>query len=326
MSKTWCALLLLLPVLASFPTGCATHRPPENQPLSPSELEQFFSSAQDERRFWLTKYESNQGPVFSGAHRLHTEKFARVAFETPNHLPVPMIALRLRTQEERAALIDTSARTSWIEFDLARNTGVIPIGPPSYQLYATHVNDPVPGYLSVAPRLIIDELHVDTALIYVKAEHGPLTHLTRRQKELRAPIVLGSEFIRAFHFVQFDYPNRTVLFSTTTPYQTRENRLIASVPMGDYHGIIAAEGFIDDQRTPFFLDSLGDYAVASSFEPGATVRRVMLGDLVLRNQPHTDLSALELGIPDIPRIGREVLSRFVVTFDVRNRLIHFERP
>ncbi len=237
-----------------------------------------------------------------------------------------MIAVRLRLPQEFPALIDTSARSSWIEFGLGREMGMIPIGPPSYRQYAAHVNDPIPGYLSVASRLIIDTLHVDTALIYVKAAHGPLTLLTREENELSAPIILGAEFIRAFHFVQIDYPNRTVLFSTTTPYKTDGDRLLASVPMRDYHGSIAVEGFFDGQGTPFLLDSLGDFAVSSAFDPGATVQQIMIGNLVMRNVAHTNSAETGLGFPDVPRIGRQVLSRYIVTFDGKNRLVHFERP
>ena len=319
-------LLLLLLAAAWFNTGCAGPRPVENRPLSAREMEQFFSRAQDERRFWLTKYESDQGPVFSGAHRLHADKFALMPFEGHRNLPVPKIAVRLRSPQEHAALIDSSARANWIEFGLAQTAGVIPIGPPSYQLFAAHVNDAIPGYLSVASRLILDQLHVDTALLYVKAAHGPMTELTRDEKALRAPIILGSEFLRAFHFVQINYPARTVLFSTTTPYEADPDRLLTSVPMRELNGIIAVEGYFDDQRTPFLLDTLGDYSVASNFESHQTVQQIIIGDLVLRNQPHAEASTLDLGMLEVPRIGRRILSRYIVTFDRRNRLIHFERP
>lgn len=318
------AQLLCLLILAVFLTGCASRRAAKVHPLSAQELEQFFSRAQDERRFWLTKYESDQGPVFTGAHRLHNDKFALMPFETRRKLPVPMISARLRTPQEHVALIDTSARASWIEFGLGREMGLIPIGPPSYRLYAAHVNDPIPGYLGVAPRLIIDQLHVDTALFYVKAAHGPLTLLTREDKDLRAPMVLGADFIRAFHFVQIDYPNRTVLFSTTTPYKTDPDRLIASVPMRNYNGSIVVTGSIGDRDTPMLLDSLGDFAVAC--DPGKNAQQVMFGDLVLRNPTYTDIHTTGLGFPDVPRIGRHVLSRFIVTFDGKSRQIHFERP
>ncbi len=324
MTNTSGAYLLCALILTTFLTGCAGRRAAEVHPLSAKKLEQFFSRAQDERRFWLTKYESDQGPVFSGAHRLHNDKFALLSFETRRNLPVPMIAVRLRAPQEHAALIDTSARSSWIEFGMAREMGLIPIGPPSYRLYAAHVNDPIPGYLSVASRLIMDQLHVDSALFYVKAAHGPLTLLTREDKDLRAPIVLGADFIRAFHFVQIHYPNRTVLFSTTTPYKTDPDRLIASVPMRDYNGSIAVTGFVGDQDTPFLLDTLGDFFVAC--DPAMNAQQVMIGDLVLRNPTYTDIHALGLGFPDVPRIGREVLRRFIVTFDGKSRQIHLERP
>ncbi len=324
MFKHACVLFLL--ALMLLPSGCASRRPAEIQPLSPRELEQFFSRAQDERRFWLTKYESDQGPVFAGAHRLHTGKFAYVPFEARRQKPVPMISIRFRSPEEYMALIDASARANWIEFGLAREIGLIPIGPPSYRHFAMHADDPIPGYLSVASRVVIDQLHVETALMYVKAAHGPMKYLTRDDRDMRAPIVLGSEFIRAFHYVQIDYPNQHVLFSTTTPYRPHTDRLIASVPMRDIYGAIAVEGFIDDMPAAFLLDTIGDYAVAGTFSTAPDVRQIMIGDLVLRNTPYSDLEMLGLGMPDVPRLGRQVLSRYIVTFDGRNRQVHFERP
>lgn len=301
-------------------------RAAEVELLTARELDDFFSRAQDERRFWLTKYESADGPVFAGGFRLHTDKFARAEFVTHRHSTVPGIEIKLRSPQTYLALLDTSSRASWIEFDLAREQGLIPVGPPPYRLFATHVDDPIPGYLVVASRLVIDTLHVDAALLYAKGARGPLTLLNRSDPALRAPVILGSDFIRAFRFVRFNLAQREVIFSTTGSYQPDPDRLIASVPLQDFNGIIAVEGMIDQMTTPFLLDMLGDYHIAANVAGMDMVRQVIAGDLVLRNVPLTDVQTLNLGLPDVPRIGRRILERFVVTFDNGNRMIHFERP
>lgn len=306
--------------------ACVGNRVADLTPLTAEERDQFLSRAQDERRFWLTRYESEQGPSFAGAHRLHTEKQVRVPFQTRRDHPAPMMNVRLRGAAEHRALIDTSARYNWIEFGLAHENGLIPIGPPPIRLQALHVNDPVPGYVSVASRMVIDTLHINTALFSVKAAHGPMTLLTRDQQPLRAPIVLGSDFVRAFHFIQFDFPNRMITLSTTTPYEPDRDRLLAVVPLQEINGTIAVEGFMDGTRTPFLLDTLGSYGVASDRPVQSTVERLMVGDLVLLDVAHTPIASLALGRPTLPRIGLDVLERLILTFDGGNGRVYFERP
>ncbi len=313
-------------LLLTYVTGCTTPRESQPIPLTAKERELFFSRAQDERRFWLTRYEASYGPVFAGGHRLHTDKQTLVPFATRRNATAPAISIRLRSPNEQLALIDTSLRGNWIEFGLATDEGLIPIGPPPHRLFATHVRDPIPGYLSAASRMSIDQLFIDTALFYVKGAHGPMTDLTRNNDDLRAPIVLGSDFLRAFSFVRIDFNARTVHFSTTIPYPIDPDQIITSAPMLDLNGTIAVEGFLDETHTLFLLDSLGDYHIAAEELDSNTVRQVMINHLVMRNVPATDTHSLALGFTDLPRIGRNFLESFIIVFDNQKRLIHFERP
>lgn len=307
-------------------TACTTRRAPKFMLLTPEEQETFFSRAQDERRFWLTRYESPYGPVFSGGHRLHTDRQAHIPFGTRRQSTVPGMAARLRSPTESLALIDTSSRGNWIEFGLAIEQGLIPIGPPPHRMFAAHVNDPVPGYLSVSSRMVIDQLFIDAALFYVKGAHGPMAELLRNEPDLSAPMILGADFIRAFHFVRIDFPNRMISLSTTIPYRLDSERLIASVPMLDHEGVPAVEGFLDTLHTLFLFDSLGDFHVAADLVETTHVRQIMIDDLVMRNVPVTDIQTTSLGMPKIPRLGRQILAKFIITFDNHQRLIHFERP
>ena len=316
-----CGLFLVL-----LTSGCLTRRPDTQvRPLTSQEQQAFFSRAQDERRFWMTRYETDQGPIFTGAHRVHSDRFAQVAFSQARRSSVPMIPVRLRFQEDHEALIDTSSPVSWIQFGPAVREGVIPIGPPPHRMFAAHVNDPIPGFLSVASRLTISPINVETTLLYVKAAHGPLEYLQRHSTAPAATIVLGSEFIRAFQFVQINFPARMATFSTTTTFTPDSDRLIASVPLQSYYGILAVKGLLDDLETPFLLDSLGDYALATE-HGGNTVRHMSIGDLVFRNVESVSMEQAGLGLEEIPRIGRRILERFSVTFDAEQALVHFERP
>jgi hypothetical protein len=315
-----------LVLMVSFLAGCASQKAMQITPLSQREQEAFFSRAQDERRFWLTKYESDYGPVFSGAHRVHTDKRAVVEFVTAKNSSLPVIEIRLRSGNTYNAVIDTGSQANWIEFDPANREGLIPIGPPPNRLVPSHVPDTIVGYLSAASRIVIDNLHVETPLFYVKAAHGPLVGLRREMALEEAPIFLGADFIRAFHFVQFDFSKRTIFFSTTNPYTPDPDRLIATVPLRSYYGILAIEGWMDGIETPFLLDSIGTYELATNLDLGPLVSQLTIDDLVVRNVAHVPISTQNLELQDVPRIGRGILERFVVTIDTRNRRIFFERP
>jgi hypothetical protein len=285
----------------------------------------FFSMAQDERRFWLTRYESDHGPVYDGAHRLHSNKSAVAPFVSS--APVPKIPVLLRGREELTAVIDSSARSSWMTFDVAATRGLIPLGPPPVSQVPAHVGEGERGYLCVASRMQVPPVRVESALFYVAPWHGPLGPLLRGDAELDTPMVLGAEWLRAFHFVQLDYPARRVALATSETYEPVESRLVASVPWRMVEGHLVLDGLINGRPVSFLLDTLGDFAAAApTAEWGRQANQVMLGDLVLVDVPLTDTLELNLGLPAVPRLGREVLSRVIVTFDGRRRMVHFERP
>ncbi len=322
----WGCLLVLLTV------GCAQRQPSERQLLSGRELDTMLQRAQDERRFWLTRYNTEQGPVFSGSFRVHTERFAVAEFIHDRYgTPSCGIEVRLRGPETYAALIDTSAGASWIEYELAQRSGVIPLGPTPVRRVPAHVDDTVPGILGVASRIVIDPVHVDTALLFVQAAHGPLKKFHRSTPRRYAPLVLGADFLRAFSFVQFHFTQREVLFATTTAYEPDPDRLVGVVPYHIRNGRMVMEGWIDNQPALFLLDSLGGYVLAAAADEERAAgppnrSNVMLGELVWRQVPRRALSDLNLGLPQYARIGRELLDRFVVTIDGNNRRVVFERP
>jgi len=313
-------------VLVTGLSGCATRKAQAPVPISQNEISDYFGRAQDPRRFWITVYETDDGPRFAGAHRLHTDKFAERPFESPRNSEVPVIAVRFRSIDNNLALIDTSSRASWITYELAMAAGTIPVGPPAYRLFPTHVDDPIPGFLSVASRLTLDELHMENALLYVKAAKGDMPELMRQRERILTPVVLGADFIRAFYFMQMHFPERSVRFSTTRAYTPDPSRLITSVPMREVNASIAVAGFIDGVETPFLIDSVGDFEVAMPIITPMTVQQISIGDLVLRRVSAQPASAFDLGMPDIPRIGARLLSRFVVTFDSHQKIIYFEKP
>ena len=75
------------------------------------------------------------------------------------------------------------------------------------------------------------------------------------------------------------------------------------------------------------LDVAGDFELVMNEPPEAAIRRLSLGDLVFPPGVNV-VSSMDqgLGTTTYPRIGRLLLSRFVVTFDFRGKRVYFERP
>ncbi len=314
------ALCALLPLC----NGCKTAAPGKDQPLSDSELRDFFSRAQDPRRFWITVYESKGGPVLSGVNRLHPEHMALREFSSLPGSTAPVIAFDYGRDFENLAIVDTSSKQSWIDYPTAIKAQVVPLGPPAYPRLPAHVADKTPGYASIASKLRFDQLHVETALLFTRATSSSLGPLTRGQTMPTPDVVLGTDFLRAFEFVQFDYKNRRILFSSTLPYKPDPKNVIAEVSAHYVEGALAAKGLIDGQPETFLLDSAGDFGLMMATAPAEPIRQISIGDLVLRNITATATN--NLGLAKYPRIGREILSKFTLTLLGRKGEVIIERP
>jgi hypothetical protein len=302
-------------------SGCQTPVA-EKGDLSNDQLKQFFATARDPRRFWITVYQSENGPVFVGGNRLHPEQIAQLPFESANRSSAPIVL----TSEGIPALIDTSSKESWMDFATAQRTGIIPLGPPAYTAKPEHTTEDAAGYLSVAANMVYDQLFVESALFYVRGARGPFGPLARKQSHPTPNLILGCSQLNAFRSVQLNYPARTVLLSTTRDYQPSETNLIASVPLVDVRGAYGAEGMIDGRAQTFIIDSAGDFAVAMANPPTNKLRQVSVGDLVFRQVDAVFDDAWGLGLTNYPRIGRQLLQEFKITFDSKLRVAHFERP
>ncbi len=320
MRKNFLGFLALL--LAS---GCSTPKEPI-RPLTEGQLRAFFAKAKDPRSLWITVYESKAGPVFTGGNRLHPEQAALLDFVSKEGSTAPLINVENGPIQTFKTLVDTSSKESWMSLATAQACETIPLGPPAYGYKPQHVVDPVEGYLSVQPKLRFDQLNMESALVCVKAARGPLGPVARGVDQPAPAAVLGCNLLKSFQFFQINYPERAAVFSSTVEYGADPDRLIASVPFREVRGAYAADGVIDGEPKTFIVDSAGDFTIAMTDPPTNALRQVSLGDLVFRNVEAEDLADLGLGLPDYPRIGRQLLSRFRVTFANKQGLIVFERP
>jgi hypothetical protein len=310
-------------LMLGFITGCRT--PDTVEPLNDAQLRAFFARAQDPRRFWITVYKSDEGSSFSGASRLHPEQVAHLKFESGRHSEMPVITFKGRTLTSFKALIDTSASFSWVTFDTAKKLEVIPLGPPAYELIPQHVKEDIAGYACAANKIIFDQVHMETPLFYTRAAMGPLGVLSRGQISPLPDAIIGCNMLKSFAFVQINYPTRHVTLSSTFEYSPSTN-LMATLSLHEVKGALAVTGTMEGKEQSFILDTAGDYEIAIATVPEEPVRQVSLGDLVFRRIPAVSTNEKGLGLPDVPRIGNRLLSKFNLTFDFKKRVVYFEKP
>ena len=308
-----------------FAAGCKTT--PEIRPFTDEQLRGFYSAAQDPRRFWLTPYQSDAGPVYSGANRLHPEKMAQFRFRGGSKSTAPIIPFKGdHPQKEYMALIDTTSEKSWFSLATARDIGVVPLAPPSAKLTPEHVQESIAGYATVVKRLVLDQCPIETALVFTRGASGPIDALARGEKKPTPVAVFGYDLLQQFAFIQFDLVERTVTFSTSIDYKPEPETLLAAVPFFLQDGALAVKGAVEGEPSTILIDIAGDFELVLKEPRLDPVRRMSLGSLmVMKVNPaiHRDFN---LGLTDYPRVGRQLLSRFKITISNKQRKIFFERP
>lgn len=305
--------------------GCATG-PAGGVRLPDDALNIFFAKAQDPRRLWLTVYESDNGPVFSGANRLSPGRVARSAFVSAgNDESAPVIAMDAKNRNGFPVLVDTSSTFSWMDLALSLQLENIALGPPAFKQVPTHVTDPVVGYAGATARVMLDRVSIDTAIFYTRAAPIPMEALGRKVYRPRPLAVLGCDLLGLFQFVQLDYPGRVATFSTSIPYTMDTNNLMTTLALKIIDGAFAVNGVIEGKSTTLILDTAGDFELAVTDGTTEPIRQIILGDLVLRQV--TPVSCAEMDCPaEHPRLGRRLLGKFKVTLEPKKNLVHFERP
>lgn len=311
---------------ALLAAGCRTPRDVPARPLSKQELRALFSRAQEPRRLWLTVYRSEKGPVFSGHNRVHPEQLASLPFQSRQDPRAPLVLMNAWKGRDFAALVDTTAAKSWISMETFAAMQAVPLGPPAYRYPPKHVADDIPGYVCLVEKLRFDHLHVERALFCMRGGVGKLDALARGVRKPTVDAVLGMDMIKAFRYVQIDYPARAVYLSTTIGYKPEERLLVASAPYHEVEGALAVRGRINDKDAVILLDTAGDFAMATDGPAFETLRQVSLGDLVFRNVETEPAEDFDLGMLKTPRIGHGLLGRFRVTIDTEAGMIHFEQP
>lgn len=309
--------------------GCST--PPDEHivPFSQNQTQALFARARPPQAFGLTVYSTDRGPVFAGAHRIHAGQLAQMPFINKADPLAIEINLTARGIKEIPTLVDTASRENWITASLAASMGVVALaGPNPYHVNAVHVYDEIGGYAGLMHKIMMDKLHVENVVFHMRGATGPLGPPARWLQDPTPQAVLGAPFLRAFSFMTIDFAQRTAFFSATSPFPAPESEtLLARVPLIDVRGVLGVEGTLNGEPTTFIIDTGGDFELVQNDPTDPTIRRVTAGDLVFPPEVKTQ-SAREIGLGEIeyPRIGRELLRHYRVTFDFRNKQVYFERP
>ncbi len=315
---------LLLGSLALL-AGCKTPADSASPRLNEQQLRDYFSRAQDPRRLWITVYRSDDGPVFSGACRLHPEQSAQLPFVSEGSSQQIIVDFKYRAIKSYRALVDTSSSHGWMTYEAALGMDAVPLGPPAYEMIPRHIYDDISGYASAASTFVFDTVYMETPLFFTRSATGSLGPLARGADKSKPDAVLGCNMLKAFRFVQVDYPRRVLTLSSTFDYQPSTN-LVGTAGLRELRGAFAVQGVLNGQQQFILLDTAGDYEVAMKNAPDTPLRHVSIGSLVFRQVSATNSVALNLGMQDVPRIGNRLLSKFVVTFDFLKRTVYFEKP
>ncbi len=322
--------------LAALGPGCFTTKD-QVVPLSRGQAQVYLTKAKDPRMFGITVYRSAKGPVFEGANRVHPNQVAMMHFRhratarrfiTPkDEQSYPAVTFDVVEKDEHLALFDTSSQQSWVNFMTGQKLHVTPLGPPVFEYTPLQAAGEPSGFLGVASKLRFDDnLRIENALLCVRLARGPLGRLARRDLKPWPVCVVGCNLMRSFAFLQFDYPSRMLVLSSSGEFTPNLDLLVASMPLQDADGVFAAECVIDGAPGKVVFDTAGDFELAMHRPPPDAVRQLSLGNLVFRQIRAVELSDEDHRLLPYPRIGRRLLSRYKITFAPKKEMVWFEKP
>lgn len=302
--------LYFLSALALLVTGCKTT---ETRPISWRKQQAYLSRIKDPRIYGLSIYQTPAGLEYRGGGRLHPgqkEALQMLAEEPPR----PVAMLRGDFGLEWPVLLDFTSSSTWLDFGTAQTLGAVPVGERETRL-VKQANDETVSCLSLAPKLRIQQLHIENPLVYVRFAEGPVRPLERGIEEPEVYGVIGWDLLKKFEQIRFNYTLRMVGLSTTEnePYQADPSLLAAEVPLVKHAPACAVRGLVDGKEELILIDPAGDFEVAAD----GAVATLQLGELTLK-EPVVSES------PGGIRIGARLLQNYDITLCPKEGMIYFE--
>ena len=322
-SPSLCVMALAALVL----TGCKSPKPQDIRLLSDEQLKSYFGKVQDPRRYAITQYDTDDGTVFVGTSRVRPEQQAVLPFASGTGNRAPVVNLSVDKEHSFPVLLDTSSRDNWLRFEKAADIQAVPLGTDrTYALTPKHVRDDIPCFACRVGQLNFDDVVMENILFYVRTASGSLGALNRRAERPAPDAVLGCGALKAFAFVQFDYPLRLAALSTTFGYTPHPDQLVAELPLNEVGGQWAVDGMVGDKSGPIIIDTAGDFELSVPAASGSMMKQISIGDLVFRQVRAVSNRENGLEPQKYPRLGRQLLARYKITFDNLRSMVYFERP
>lgn len=300
--------------------GCKSKK--AGVPLPLEQQSAYLAMAKPPQQFGFTAFKTGEGIACSGTCRLHPRHTAKAKM-IKGDIPAIKMMGESRTYTLNV-LLDFSSPVSWIEFSKSRELGAHFLGVNKTVIpYRGDLNTGGNNaFASIVTRLRIDQLFIEDLPFYTVMATGSLGPLVRGIYSPKIDAILGYDNLRVFEAIQIDAEKKQIFFSATTPYTpgnsptTLRARIVKKSGSG-----LAVMGSVSGEPTPILLDFAGNFDFARGDVKVSSTDTVTLGDLALADVP-------TLVLPEnssLPRIGRKILSNYVVTICSKQGVVYFDR-
>ena len=295
----------------------------KDRPIPVETQKDYLAKTMPPQQFGLQIYRVGQnGIAYTGRVHLHPNHFSTAKMLEDD---IPLIKMTGRASREKFhALIDPSSPISWMEFSTSRKVrahflGIDDLVIPYRGSYNTGGVD---AYAAVVDQVHIETLFMECLPLYIRMSIGSLGPLARGIIKPQVDAIIGYDNLQAFEYIQFNFPNRSLTFSSDTPYKPKKSpRLFSAKILSAKNYGLVVKGTINDEPAPIILDLCANYHFARGDLRVTSTPAVGLGDLEL-----LDLPTLLLPRNNAPaRIGRKELSNYLVTVCPKLGVVYFEK-
>ncbi|MBN2163338.1 MAG: hypothetical protein JXR25_02060 [Pontiellaceae bacterium] len=315
--------LLLSAVLA----GCMTTGETDTaeQSLGKREQTKLLARAVPVAEYGLSpSFPFGNGTIYLGGTLLEPNQTSGFSYRAGD---MPIIGMQTAARNKPfSVLLDTASNASWMQYPCARENGyrflsnkgmIIPY-------IGTASTEGVDTFAGIIPEMKMGSIMLNKTPLFVRMATGQMSPVVYSSAEPRVDAVLGWDNLRQFQIIKFDLANGQVaLSSSQVPYMPDQERLIGRASISRAcTDKLAVEGAIQSLQTPIILDFCGDYGLARADTRDPETKQLELGEVVFLNAPTKVLAVQDR----IPRAGRKLLEKYVVTICPRMGVVYFERP
>ena len=305
--------IIFAAALSLLATGCKTTE--EAKPVSWKDQQAYISKSRDPRIYGLSIYQTpGGGTEIRGGSRLHQKQVEILPMQVEKPLRT-VVNIRTGIGQEHPVLLDFTERNNWFGFDLAKKVGAMPLGEGKAQL-VKRSGEEFASCLSIVQSLRLNQLYIETPLLYVRMANGTIGTLAREIKKPEPEGVIGWDTLSKFEQIRIDYAGKKIFLFTTEPYTPNPDLVALQTPLIKNAGACAIRGVIDGKERLILIDPAGDFEIAT--DNGTPVRTLFLEDIEFKN-PVTTKS------PGGSRLGAKFFSKYQVVICPLKGNFYFEK-